>query len=107
MIQANKELAGKLLEDDGYIFGDITTSMGIYEHPILEDVINAQWFSKKKSDSIVFGSVFNPILGPVIALVFTAFQAGFHNVPERVKTHFDNAKLTQVAAAIHNASDEE
>ncbi|KAF8478303.1 hypothetical protein JB92DRAFT_3047470 [Gautieria morchelliformis] len=135
--------------------------MGIYEHPILQDVINAQWFSKKKkSDGIVFGSAFNPIPDPVIALVFTAVEyaikhgsqfsevdyhdvykrhldgleqwrhfstrtaqalarhqqrlysfgrsrAGFHDVPERAKTRFDNAKLARAAAAIRDASDEE
>ncbi|KAF8509399.1 hypothetical protein JB92DRAFT_2946980 [Gautieria morchelliformis] len=143
--------------------------MGIYEHPILQDVINAQWFSKKKkSDGIVFGSAFNPIPDPVIALVFTAVQyaikqwasgflvsgsqfsevdyhdmykhhldgleqwrhfstrtaqalarhqqrlysfgrsrAGFHDVPERTKTRFDNAKLERAAAAIRDASDKE
>ncbi|KAF8508327.1 hypothetical protein JB92DRAFT_3120984 [Gautieria morchelliformis] len=168
VIQANKELAGKLLEDDGYIFEDVATSMGIYEHPILQDVINAQWFSKKKkSDGIVFGSAFNPIPDPVIALVFTVeyaikqwasgflvsgsqfsevdyhdvykrhldgleqwrhfstrtaqalarhqqrlysfgrSRAGFHDVPERAKTRFDNAKLARAAAAIRDASDEE
>ncbi|KAF8484193.1 hypothetical protein JB92DRAFT_1610400 [Gautieria morchelliformis] len=75
VIQANKELAGKLLGDDGYIFEDAATSMGMYEHPILQDVINAQWFSKKKkSDGIVFGASFNPIPDPVIALVFTAVE---------------------------------
>ncbi|KAF8531728.1 hypothetical protein JB92DRAFT_3104672 [Gautieria morchelliformis] len=91
MIQANKALAGKLLGDDGYIFKvytkalyysylsmhtqDAATSMGMYEHPILQDVINAQWFSeKKKSDGIVFGASFNPILDPVIVLVFTVVE---------------------------------
>ncbi|KAF8465636.1 hypothetical protein JB92DRAFT_2034245 [Gautieria morchelliformis] len=169
VIQANKELAGKLLGDDGYIFEDAATSMGMYEHPILQDVINAQWFSKKKkSDGIVFGASFNPIPDPVIALVFTAveyaikqwasgllvsgsqfseadyqdvykrhldgleqwcnfstrpaqalarhqqrlysygrYRAGFHNVPERVNSRFDNAKLARAAAAICDASDEE
>ncbi|KAF8519195.1 hypothetical protein JB92DRAFT_2899896 [Gautieria morchelliformis] len=49
--------------------------MGIYEHPILQDVINAQWFSKtKKPDGIVFGGAFNPIPDPVIALVFTVVE---------------------------------
>ncbi|KAF8527672.1 hypothetical protein JB92DRAFT_3139814 [Gautieria morchelliformis] len=149
-LKANKELAGKLLGDDGYIFEDAATSMGMYEHPILQDVINAQWFN------------------PVIALVFTAveyaikqwasglvvsgsqfseadyhdvykrhldgleqwrnfstrtaqalarhqqrlysygrFRAGFHNVPERVNSRFNNAKLARAAAAIRDASDEE
>ncbi|KAF8493129.1 hypothetical protein JB92DRAFT_3100223 [Gautieria morchelliformis] len=153
-----------------YIFEDVATSMGIYEHPILQDVINSQWFSKKKkkSDSIVFGGAFNPIPDPVIVLVFTAVEyaikqwaseflvsgsqfskvdyhdvykrhlngleqwrhfstrtaqalarhqqrlysfghsrAGFHDVPERAKTRFDNAKLTRAAAAIRDDSDKE
>ncbi|KAF8505000.1 hypothetical protein JB92DRAFT_3122804 [Gautieria morchelliformis] len=60
------ELAGKLLGDDGYIFEDAATSMGMYEHPILQDVINAQWF--------MFGASFNPIPDPVIVLVFTAVE---------------------------------
>ncbi|KAF8520701.1 hypothetical protein JB92DRAFT_2894463 [Gautieria morchelliformis] len=38
---------------------------------------------------------------------FECSRAGFHDVPERAKTRFNNAKLAQVAAAIRDASNEE
>ncbi|KAF8508174.1 hypothetical protein JB92DRAFT_3121178 [Gautieria morchelliformis] len=167
VIQANKELAGKLLEDDGYIFeSQAWASMSIPSFRMLS-IPNGS-AKKKKSYGIVFGSAFNPIPDPVIALVFTAVvyaikqwasgflvsgsqfsevdyhdvykrhldgleqwrhfstrtaqalarhqqrlysfgrsRAGFHDVPERAKTRFENAKLARAAAAIRDASDEE
>ncbi|KAF8467075.1 hypothetical protein JB92DRAFT_3135696 [Gautieria morchelliformis] len=160
VIQANKELAVKLLEDDGYIFEpQAWASMSIPSFRILSMPNGSA--KKKKSDGIVFGGAFNPILDPVIALVFTAWASGFlvrgsqfsevdyhdvykrhlngleqwrhfstrttqalahhqqclyslgrsregfHDVPECVKTRFDNAKLARAAAAIRDASDEE
>ena len=49
--------------------------MGMYEHPILQEVINAQWFGRRRwLDGTVYGATFNPMPVPVMALVFMAVR---------------------------------
>ncbi|KAF8528549.1 hypothetical protein JB92DRAFT_3107063 [Gautieria morchelliformis] len=74
-IDHNKVLAAQLLEDDGYVYEDFEESTGIYQHPILEDIVLEQWFPKKKrADGIIYSTSFHPIPEPTIALVFTAVE---------------------------------
>jgi len=54
----------------------MATFRGMYEHPILQAVINAQFFSsKRKSAGVVFSAAFNPIPDETIALVFSAVES--------------------------------
>ncbi|KAF8523389.1 hypothetical protein JB92DRAFT_3140775 [Gautieria morchelliformis] len=70
-IQANKTLAEVLIQEDGY---DVAKSMGIYAHPILQEIINEQWFDSKKADGIKYSASFHPIPNASIGLVFTAVE---------------------------------
>ncbi|KAF8517449.1 hypothetical protein JB92DRAFT_3113471 [Gautieria morchelliformis] len=71
-IQANKKLAEILLQEDGYVYQDVAQSTGIYAHPILQEIINEQWFDSKNADGIKYSASFHPIPDASIALVFTA-----------------------------------
>ncbi|KIJ50247.1 hypothetical protein M422DRAFT_44409 [Sphaerobolus stellatus SS14] len=74
-IEYNKQLGSKLLKNLEFIYTDPENSRGMYEHPVLQSVINRQFFGKKsKSDGVVFSGAFNPMPEPTIALVFTAVQ---------------------------------
>ncbi|KIJ50667.1 hypothetical protein M422DRAFT_245303 [Sphaerobolus stellatus SS14] len=72
-INANKALVEKLLKDFSYIYKDPDNLRGMYEHPIVADVIAHQFFHKRaRSEGIEYSASFNPIPEPLIALVFTA-----------------------------------
>ncbi|KAF8511992.1 hypothetical protein JB92DRAFT_2931095 [Gautieria morchelliformis] len=73
-IQANKKLAEILLQEDGYVYQDVAQSTGIYAHPILQEIINEQWFDSKNADGIKYSASFHPIPDASIALVFTAVE---------------------------------
>ncbi|KAF8479961.1 hypothetical protein JB92DRAFT_2837671 [Gautieria morchelliformis] len=55
-IQANKDLAEVLLEDDGYMYQDVEKSMGIYTHLILQEVkfVIQRWTSGRHVKGIAF-----------------------------------------------------
>ncbi|KAF8498435.1 hypothetical protein JB92DRAFT_3125284 [Gautieria morchelliformis] len=73
-IQANKTLAEVLLQEDGYVYKDVAKSTGIYVHPILQEIINEQWFDSKNADGIKYSASFHPIPNASIALVFTVVE---------------------------------
>ncbi|KAF8492457.1 hypothetical protein JB92DRAFT_3127938 [Gautieria morchelliformis] len=78
-IEYNKTLAAQLLEDDRYVYEDVEPSIRIYQHQILKDIMLEQWFpKKKKADSIIYGTSFNPIPESTIALVFTVWTSGIN-----------------------------
>jgi Domain of unknown function (DUF6532) len=64
---------------------DPDTNAGLFEHPILQDVINEQWFGNKKADGINFSTYFNLIPDATIALVFTVVC---HSVIIFCESHF-------------------
>ena len=89
MVQANKMLAKVLLQEDGYVY-QVSLALGmpamlksriyigcgkVNRHlhpPILQEVINEQWFDSKNTDGIKYSASFHPIPDASIALVFTA-----------------------------------
>jgi hypothetical protein len=45
---------------------------GIYNHLIIQKVVNKMWFKNKRDEGIVYPDYFNPIPIPAIALILTA-----------------------------------
>ncbi|KIJ55986.1 hypothetical protein M422DRAFT_40881 [Sphaerobolus stellatus SS14] len=71
----NKQHAAYLLKNFAFIYKNPETSDGMYEHPIVQSIINAQFFSKRgKSEGVVYSAAFNPMPDDTIALIFTAVQ---------------------------------
>jgi len=67
-----------LFELSFYFAQDMDSLRGMYEHPILQAVINAQFFAaRSKSVEIIFSAAFNPAPYETIALVFTVVWSSF------------------------------
>ncbi|KAF8497981.1 hypothetical protein JB92DRAFT_3125501 [Gautieria morchelliformis] len=97
-IEHNKVLAAQLLEDDGYVYEDFEESTGIYQHPILENIVLEQWFPKKKrADGITYSASFHPIPEPTIALVFTAVEYAVSQWTSGI--HVKGSNFTEVGYA--------
>ena len=49
-----------------------TGNKGLYRHPIIQEVINEQWFSNRKDDGVKYSEVYKPFPKVALALVLAA-----------------------------------
>ncbi|KAF8580308.1 hypothetical protein K439DRAFT_1619904 [Ramaria rubella] len=56
------------------VYKDHETRMRLFETPILLNAIKTQWFSHAHAEGVNFHMYFNPILMPVMALVFSMIE---------------------------------
>ena len=51
---------------------DPAARTGIYEHPIIQELLNVGWFANKQDEGIIYGTYFRSGIGLVtIALILT------------------------------------
>ena len=50
---------------------------GLYQHPIIQKIVNRCWFNNSRDEGIVYADLFDPISVEAIALVLTAVGGFF------------------------------
>lgn len=74
-IRSNRELYEDLINKSSYIYEDPKARLGIYESPVIQEVINVTWFANKSDEGIEYSSYFKDGIPLVtIALVLTAIE---------------------------------
>ncbi|KZT05796.1 uncharacterized protein LAESUDRAFT_655250, partial [Laetiporus sulphureus 93-53] len=74
----NRALAEKLLKNDAFVYrklGDMNNHYkGLYQHRIIQLIINRVWFKDKQDDGIVLDKVYHPFPFVAFAIVLTAIE---------------------------------
>lgn len=76
IIEKNVTLSRDLKKKFAFTYAERLPSgnKGLYQHPILQEVVNEQWFSNKKDDGIKFSEVYKPFPKVAFALILTAVE---------------------------------
>jgi hypothetical protein len=61
-----------------YIFQNQEKKKGLYQHPIIQKVVNRCWFNNSRDEGIVYADLFDPLSVEAIALVLTAVRCFFY-----------------------------
>ncbi|CDO77167.1 hypothetical protein BN946_scf184657.g43 [Trametes cinnabarina] len=70
----NKERVSALLKDSAFHYESPETQEGRFQHPIIQQVIHAVWFSHRTALGCLYQDDFNPIPHATIALVLTSIR---------------------------------
>ncbi|TDL21927.1 hypothetical protein BD410DRAFT_700563, partial [Rickenella mellea] len=74
----NAELVDELKEEYAFVykvfFSSDTPASGLYQHPILQKVINLMWFANKSDEGIAHPEYFTPFPAKALALVATVIE---------------------------------
>ncbi|KZT21733.1 hypothetical protein NEOLEDRAFT_1072839 [Neolentinus lepideus HHB14362 ss-1] len=87
-----------LLDGSSYIFKVIART-GLYQHPIIQALINEMWFANKNDEGVIHGEYFTPRIPLVtIAMVVTAIQCSLEEWQTGQKT---DIQFTETMYASH------
>ncbi|KIJ92746.1 hypothetical protein K443DRAFT_13365 [Laccaria amethystina LaAM-08-1] len=75
-IARNRKKYEYLKHQNGFVFQEDLTDVGgihkgIYQHPIIQRLINKMWFKNRHNEGIEYEESFNPLPVPAIALMLT------------------------------------
>ncbi|KAH9972696.1 hypothetical protein BJV77DRAFT_1131087 [Russula vinacea] len=75
-VEHNIRLARKLKEKFTFLYAERGEdgNKGLYEHPIIQQTINAVWFNGKKDDGIMLTDIYRPFPKVALALTLTAIE---------------------------------
>lgn len=71
----NRDWVASLLTRVGFVYRYPKERLQIYEHPVLQSIINAVWFQNPKDEGVKYGEYFGRRIPlPTLALVMTAIE---------------------------------
>jgi hypothetical protein len=60
-----------------FFLENLEKKLGLYQHPIIQKVVNRCWFNNSRDEGIVYADLFDPLSVEAIALVLTAVSGFF------------------------------
>ncbi|EPQ49844.1 hypothetical protein GLOTRDRAFT_51519 [Gloeophyllum trabeum ATCC 11539] len=98
-VRALRDKVEALLDGSTFVFKDPVGRTGLYQHPIIQALINEMWFANKKDEGIVHSEFFSPRIPLVtIAMVLTAIQCSLEEWQTGQKT---DIPFTETAYSSH------
>ncbi|KIM38489.1 hypothetical protein M413DRAFT_12710 [Hebeloma cylindrosporum] len=94
IIKTNRQVAEQLKQNhSGYLYKassffihfDLEKKSGLYQHPIIQKIVNKSWFNNPRDEGIVYVDLFDPLSVEAIALVLTAIECGIDSWATGVK----------------------
>ncbi|KAF8963216.1 hypothetical protein BDZ97DRAFT_1758714 [Flammula alnicola] len=77
IIKENRQLAEELKRNhSGYLYKNPSKETGLYQHPIIQKIVNKSWFNNPRDEGILYVDLFDPLSVEAIALVLTAIECG-------------------------------